>query len=94
MSHFNDEASFYINEQIYGVDESIPEFKYYYKNGLLQCYEYKGIFYIGTWLEHWAKFQYEFGEMNEAGPAHCRKCTLFGSKGGVMIGPCIDCASC
>ena len=92
MSQFNDEASFYINEQMNGVDESIPEFKYYYKNGQLQCYKYKGIFYIGTWLEYWAKFMYEYGEMNETGPAHCRMCCMTGSKGGVMIAPCIDCA--
>jgi len=92
MSHFNDEASFYINEQMNGVDESIPEFKYYYKNGLLQCYLYKGIAYIGTWLEYWAKFQYEHGEMFATGPAHCRMCCLAGSKCGIMIAPCIDCA--
>ena len=92
MSQFNYEASFYINEQMNGVDESIPEFKYYYKNGLLQCYLYKGIAYIGTWLEYWAKFQYEHGEMFGTGPAHCHMCCMAGSKGGVMIAPCIDCA--
>lgn len=94
MSRFNDEASFYINEQMNGVDESITDFKYYYKNGELQCYLYKGIAYIGTWPEYWAKFQYEYGEMNETGPAHCRLCCLAGSKCGLMIAPCIDCASC
>ena len=92
MSHFAEHTSFYINEQILGVDESIPEFKYYYKNGLLQCYSYKGIAYIGTWPEYWVKFMYEYGEMNETGPTHCRKCVMFGSKRGLMIGPCIDCA--
>jgi len=75
-----------------GVDESIPEFKYYYKNGLIQSYLYKGIFYIGTWSEFWAKFQYEYGEMLDTGPAHCRMCCMAGSKGGVMIAPCINCA--
>ena len=35
---------------------------------------------------------YEYGEMNETGPAHCRMCCMTGSKGGVMIAPCIDCA--
>ena len=75
-----------------GVNESIPDFKYYYKNGHLQCYMYKGIFYIGTWPEYWAKFQYERGELFETGPAHCRMCCMAGSKGGVMIAPCIDCA--
>ena len=92
MSRFNDEASFYINEQMNGVDESIPVFKYFYKNGELQCYLYKGIAYIGTWLEYWAKFQYENGEMFGTGPAHCRMCCMAGSKGGVMIAPCTDCA--
>ena len=92
MSRFYDEVPFYINEQMNGIDESIPEFKYYYKNGLIQSYEYKGIFYIGTWSIYWAKFQYEFGEMLETGPAHCRMCCMTGSKGGVMIAPCIDCA--
>jgi len=92
MSRFNDEASFYINEQMNGVDESITDFKYYYKNGELQCYKYKGIAYIGTWLEYWAKFQYENGEMFGTGPAHCRLCRLAGSKGGLMIAPCTDCA--
>jgi len=94
MSYFNEEAPFYINERMNGVDESIPEFKYYYKNGQIQSYLYKGIFYTGTWPEYWAKFMYEYGEMNEAGPPHCRKCVMCGSKGGVMIGPCIDCACC
>ena len=94
MSQFNTEASFYINEQMNGLDESIPEFKFYYKNGELQCYLYKGIAYIGTWPEYWAKFMYEYGEMNETGPAHCRLCRLAGSKGGLMIAPCINCASC
>ena len=94
MSRFNDEASFYINEQMNGVDESIPEFKYYYKNGLLQCYSHKGIAYIGTWPEYWAKFQYEYGAYSgEFGPSHCRLCRLAGSKGGLMIAPCIYCAS-
>ena len=77
-----------------GVDESIPEFKYYYKNGLLQCYSHKGIAYIGTWPEYWAKFQYEYGAYSgEFGPSHCRLCRLAGSKGGLMIAPCIYCAS-
>jgi hypothetical protein len=92
MSRFNDTVPFYINEQMNGVNESIPEFKFYYKNGLLQCYLYKGIFYIGTWSIYWAKFQYEYGEMLETGPAHCRLCCLSGSKCGLMIAPCVDCA--
>jgi len=89
---FNDIASFYINERMCGLDKSIPEFNYYYKNGLIQSYKYKGMFYTGTWLEYWAKFQYEHGEKLGTGPAHCRMCCLAGSKGGVMIAPCIDCA--
>ena len=92
LSQFNAEVPFYINERMNGVDESITDFKYYYNNGELQCYLYKGIAYIGTWPEYWAKFQYETGEMFGTGPAHCRFCRLAGSKGGLMIAPCIDCA--
>jgi len=88
MTTFDEDISFYSNEQIYGLDESIPEFKYYYENGELQSYLYKGIFYTGTWPEYWAKFQYE----HRVGPAHCRRCVINGSKRGVMVGPCVKCA--
>lgn len=92
MTHFDDNISFYMNEQMYGEDETEPEFKYFYVNGQLQCYLYKGIFYTGTWLEHWAKFQYNYGVLFSTGPAHCRRCVINGSKNGVMIGPCLACA--
>ena len=92
MSHLYDEVPFYINEQINGVDESIPEFKFYYKDGQLSCYLFKGIFYTGTWPEYWAKFQYNSGVLFGTGPAHCRRCIINGSKRGVMVGPCVKCA--
>jgi hypothetical protein len=67
MSTFSVNNSYYYDN---GQDEDDAEIEYYYKNGELQCYSYKGVFYAAEYPEHLAKFQCDFGEesnMNSIG---------------------------
>jgi hypothetical protein len=89
MSTFSENNSDYDNRQ----DNDDIEIEYFYKNGQLQFYLYKGIFYAAEYPEHWAKFQYDLGAMFKVGPAHCHNCIQNGSIGGVIVGPCENCAS-
>jgi hypothetical protein len=86
---YSENNSDYDNRQ----DNDDIEIEYFYKNGQLQFYLYKGIFYAAEYPEHWVKFQYDLGAMFKVGPAHCHNCIQNGSIGGVIVGPCENCAS-
>jgi hypothetical protein len=47
---------------LYCHDHFEVEIEYYYKNGELQCYSYKGVFYDAQFPEHLAKNECDLGE--------------------------------
>jgi len=47
---------------LYCHDHFEVEIEYYYKNGELQCYSYKGVFYAAQFPEHLAKNECDFEE--------------------------------